>query len=73
MATRGLVQFANPFQYNYDAVCFATSVGPRSKEFPIVRVDHEDILLGRSGRKVTMVAEFFLDLIRVALGRERAV
>jgi hypothetical protein len=72
MATGGLVQFANPFQYNYDPVCFATGVGRRRKEFPIVRVDHEDILLGRSGPKVIMVAESFLDLVRVALGHERA-
>ena len=62
--TRGFVQFGNPFQYNYDPVCFDVNIRTPDNEFSVVRVDHEDVLCERRNWKVSMVATSFLTLIR---------
>ena len=63
MAVRNLVQFGNPRMYDYDPVCFDMSARNRDGEFPIVRVDHEDVLCNRRRWATTKLAASFLELI----------
>jgi hypothetical protein len=40
----GYIQFARPVSGSYDPVCFDANHSPKNREFPIVRLDHEEIL-----------------------------
>jgi hypothetical protein len=40
----GYVQFARPASGSYDPVCFDATQAVSNREFPIVRLDHEEIL-----------------------------
>jgi hypothetical protein len=40
----GLVQFGRPYWYNYDPACFDTRRRTSAGEYPIVQIDHEEIL-----------------------------
>jgi hypothetical protein len=54
LLTHGLLHFGHPFAGNYDSVCFDTRRASNG-DAPIVRIDHEDILI-RNGR-ITIVEE----------------
>ena len=41
----GFIQFARPPGVNYDLICFDTTIRRKNREFPIVRIDHETILI----------------------------
>ena len=41
----GLIHFARPARLSYDPICFDTRIRRKSREFPIVRLDHEAILI----------------------------
>ena len=53
---KGLVQFGNPYWYNYDPACFDTTRRSKGGECPIVQVDHEEILCND---RVRITAELF--------------
>lgn len=40
----GYIQFARPESGDYDPICFDARRGVKNREFPIVRLDHEEIL-----------------------------
>jgi hypothetical protein len=40
----GYIQFARPADGSYDPICFATNKPAKNREYPIVRIDHEQIL-----------------------------
>jgi hypothetical protein len=42
--TEGYVQFARP-AHSYDPICFDTAKPAHNREFPIVRLDHEEMLV----------------------------
>jgi hypothetical protein len=45
MIKAGFIQFARPPGGNYDLICFDTTIRRKNRESPIVRVDHEAILI----------------------------
>ncbi len=56
----GFLQFGNPYEYNYDPICFDTREG---SEFRIVQLDHEEILCHSRIKVVKNIAPSFLDLV----------
>lgn len=40
----GYIQFARPASGNYDPICFDARHAVSNREFPIVRLDHEELL-----------------------------
>jgi hypothetical protein len=54
----GFIQFAQPDSGSYDPVCFDARRPASNREFPVVRLDHEDILCrgGVSGLKTVAVS-----------------
>jgi hypothetical protein len=56
----GFIQFARPDSGSYDPVCFDARLPASNREFPVVRLDHEDILCrgGVRGLKAT-AASFY--------------
>lgn len=56
---QGLLQFGQPDAVNYDPICFAAAKMKKG-DAPIVRVDHEDILIRNGkGRIVAEIAPSF--------------
>lgn len=55
----GYLQFGNPHEGNYDPVCFDTN----NNQYPIVQIDHEEILCRSRIRVVKVIAPSFLKLI----------
>jgi hypothetical protein len=51
----GFVQFGKPSNWSYDPVCFDTS-SRNSREYPVVRLDHEDILIRNRVKVVEVIA-----------------
>ncbi len=44
MLKAGYIQFARPQSGGYDPICFAAGRAVSNREFPVVRLDHEEIL-----------------------------
>jgi len=65
----GLAQFARPGDINYDPVCFVTSRRTRDMDCPIVRVDHEGLLVERRLRITAEVAPSFRTLVERVVAR----
>ncbi len=67
----GYIQIGNPYFYNYDPICFDTNTQiEKSLEYPIVKIDHEEIL---SKSKLVVVEEIsisFLKFVEDYLRRE---
>jgi len=63
MLGAGFVQFARPRGLSYDAVCFDIAESARNREWPIVRLDHESILVRTRIEIREQVARSFVALI----------
>src|ERR1700682_5116441 len=59
LSSNGYVQFGQPSTGSYDPVCFAPS--GRQEDSPIVRIDHEDILIRGQVHVVETFAPSFLE------------
>lgn len=58
----GFIQFGKPADWSYDPVCF--HVVPRSKrEYPIVRLDHEEILIRNRVRIMASIARSLREVL----------
>jgi hypothetical protein len=56
----GYIQFARPVGGSYDPVCFDANRSSKHREYPIVRLDHEEILCSdRTQVSVTLADSFF--------------
>jgi hypothetical protein len=55
----GYIQFARPEGGSYDPICFDARQSASNREFPIVRLDHEDILCHDRMRPIATVAASF--------------
>jgi hypothetical protein len=67
---QGLLQFGNPYEANYDPVCFATKRA-KNGDAPIVQIDHEDILsYNRQGRVVQEIASSFRNFLERVIAGE---
>lgn len=60
MLDSGFVQFAQPASANYDAICFDMRATQRNREFPILRLDHESILIKQRIKICGEIAASFL-------------
>ena len=60
----GYIQFARPADGSYDPVCFDTNGRARNREFPVVRLDHEAILMNSRIVVRDRVAKSFLAFIQ---------
>ena len=63
----GLVQFALPDTGSYDPICFDTRRPTSAREFPIVQLDHEDILCNEQICTVKEVAPSFHEFVSTYL------
>jgi hypothetical protein len=67
---QGLLQFGNPYEANYDPVCFATQ-RMKNGDAPVVQIDHEDILSrNHRGCVVQEIATSFRSFVERALAGE---
>lgn len=65
----GFIQFARPVSGSYDPVCFDTNRKSRNREFPIVRLDHEEILCRDRIHIVEILADSFFRYAAGIAGR----
>src|SRR2546427_12600439 len=70
LVTRCYIQFARPEGGSYDPICFDARRSVSNRGFPIVWLDHEDILCRERIRSVATVSDsfyrFVADLVRRA-------
>lgn len=59
----GYMQFARPTDGSYDPICFATIKPVKNREYPIVRIDHEQILCYNRIGKVQLLFQSFLQFV----------
>jgi hypothetical protein len=55
----GYIQFARPATGSYDPICFDARRSVTNREFPIVRLDHEEILCHERIRVLETLADSF--------------
>ena len=65
----GYIQFARPQDGSYDPVCFDARHSVSNREFPIVRLDHEDILCREHIRAVATVSDSFYRFVADLVSR----
>ena len=68
----GFIQFGHPYRSNYDPVCFDTTQRSPSGEYPIIQVDHEEILCRD---RIIVLGKLFSSFLEYAHGivREKTV
>jgi len=65
------IQFARPEGGSYDPICFDARRSASNREYPIVRLDHEDILSRNTISSVTNIASSFYRFVTDFVQRER--
>ena len=65
----GYIQFARPEGGSYDPICFDARYAVSNREFPIVRLDHEDILCREQIRSVATVSDSFYRFVAEFVNR----
>ncbi len=60
LLSRGLLPFARSADGSYDPICFLVN---RGREYPVVRIDHESVLLRSEPKVSAPLARSFLQLI----------
>jgi hypothetical protein len=67
---RGFIQFARPGDGSYDPICFDARRSANNREYPIVRLNHENILCRNEiGSPKNIAASFYrlvFDFVRRA-------
>ena len=61
--TQGFVQIGRPSSGSYDPICFDMRQKQPNREYPLVRLDHEELLQRERVRIVEKITESFLALI----------
>lgn len=61
LLAHGFLQFARPATGSYDPICFDTNDKNSRREWPIVQINHEEILSRERIGKVMPIAAAFLD------------
>jgi hypothetical protein len=67
----GFIQFARPADGWYDPICFNTNGSSKNREFPIVRLDHEAILINSRIVVREVIAKSFLEFARGVIALEK--
>lgn len=65
----GYIQFGRPVSGSYDPICFDANQRAKNREFPIVRLSHEEILCHGKIRIAEMVADSFIGYVADMAGR----
>ncbi len=65
----GYIQFARPVGGSYDPICFDANHSSKNREFPIVRLDHEEILCRDRIRVLERPADSFFRYAAGIVGR----
>jgi hypothetical protein len=65
----GYIQFARPLGGSYDPICFDARQSVSNREFPIVQLDHEDILCRNRIRTVASLSDSFYRFAADLVGR----
>jgi hypothetical protein len=63
----GLIHFARPAGLSYDPICFDSRMRRKNREFPIVRLGHEAILIESRIDVLELVAPSFSALLELLL------
>jgi hypothetical protein len=63
------IQFARPVGSSYDPICFDANRASKNREFPIVRLEHEEILCHGRIRVSEMLADSFFRYAADIAGR----
>ncbi len=63
----GFAQIGRPDTGNFDAICFDLNSKVRNREYPLVRIDHEEILCNQKVRIVRALWPCFVQLMESAL------
>ena len=72
MHKNGFLQFGNPFESNYDPICFDMKREHRG-DAPIVQLDHEEILIRERIRIVDEIAPSFSAFMQHAISEKLRV
>lgn len=72
LLSHGYIQFGSGPDADYDAVCFDLSSRKKSRDFKVVKIDHEGILCFDRIKVVATLAENFEGLVRDTIERARA-
>jgi hypothetical protein len=70
MLNAGFVQFARPRGGSYDAICFDMRDAARNREYPILRLDHESVLIKPRIHILEQIARSFVVLIEDLLASD---
>jgi len=69
----GYIQFARPATGDYDPICFDANTAVSNREFPIVRLDHEEILCYERIRVTEKVADSFYRFVADIVTNEKTI
>ncbi|HEV7902304.1 MAG TPA: SMI1/KNR4 family protein [Pyrinomonadaceae bacterium] len=67
----GYIQFARPADGGYDPICFDTGGSSKNREFPIVRLEHEAILVNSRIVVREVIAKSFLEFAQAVVALEK--
>ena len=68
----GYIQFGQGPDYDYDPVCFDIKSRTKSKDYRIVKIDHEEILCNYRVKVVAEIAPSFENLVQQTIARCKA-
>ena len=66
----GYVQIGRPDRVNFDAICFDLNSYRQDREYRLVRIDHEDILVNFKVRVIAELWPSFVELIQAAVSSD---
>jgi hypothetical protein len=67
--TGGFIQFGRPEDGSYDPICFDARRSASNREYPIVRLNHENILCRNQVGSPTSIADSFYRFVSDLVGR----
>ncbi len=63
--SNGFIQFSRPSDGSYDPICFDIRSRKKTKEYPVIRLDHESILQFEEITVVEEIARSFIEVIEL--------
>jgi hypothetical protein len=68
----GYIQFARPADGCYDPICFDTNRRSKNREFPVVRLDHEAILINSRIVVRETIEKSFFKFVQTIIAMDKA-
>jgi hypothetical protein len=66
----GYAQVGRPDEFNFDAICFDLNPHRQNREYPLVQVDHEDILINFKVRVKGELWPSFVEFVQAAVSSD---